>query len=474
MHPHNLQHKSLVPTVLLLALLLVGGTMNRVSAQEVAVNDSVYLFSGETVEIDLLANDNLQYCESTSYYAVLLSEDCSDGTVALDDSGKLQYTPTASMMNGLASDTDHLTYMVVYDESSSIGEVHLKYAPELMCELTTCVWPGDSDMTGQANASDLLSIGLGYGTSGPPRNAVTSEWVGQLSQDWGMELDGTANIDYKHADCNGDGAINIADVASISQNYEENSVLGSSLDESAELPISFEVLNESPIEAGDSVWIGVRIGDGINAVPNLYGISLRLNYDQTLVQEGSSHFEFTNSFLTTESMCISLSEKTATGFDAAISRTNKIGTDGTGIIGILGFVMEEVLIGKTQTIVDFDLTFEAVMMLNEKGAAILANPENLHLEFESLFAGLTDQMLSNSLQAYPNPAIGSEVQVSWLEREVLSINLMSTQGQNLLQVVPSKGDRNISMNIAGIPQGIYLLHLRSEEGTAVRRISILN
>lgn len=471
MHPHILVSRSWVLCVL--TAVLAGTCMNQANAQEVAVNDSIYLFSGETVEIDLLANDNLQYCDSQSYYVVLLSDGCQGDAIEFDQSGKLLYTPSAEMVDGTGSDLDHFSYMVVFDENSSTGDVVMKYAPELMCELNTCVWPGDADMTGQANASDLLAIGLSYGTFGPPRADTSSEWEGLLADDWEMELEGSNGVDYKHADCNGDGSISIADIESISANYEENSVLGSSLDSSADLAISLEVLNESSIEAGDSVWIGVRVGDGINPVTNLYGISFRIDYDQALVKEGSSNFQFVNSFFNTEAMCISLSESTAAGFDGAISRTNSIGADGTGIIGILGFVMEEVLIGKTQTTIDFDLNFSSVMMLNEKGAPIQASPKNLHLEFESSFAGLNDEVLASSLSAYPNPARGSELQISWEEREVISVDLISTQGQNLVRVLPAKGDRNLSMNIADIHTGFYLLQLRSNEGIAVRRIAVL-
>ena len=86
------------------------------------------------------------------------------------------------------------------------------------CE-TDCVWPGDADQSGRVDKDDILEIGVGAGHSamGANRNPVSYDWIPQHAEEWDNAfIDGT---NYKHADCNGDGAISPSDAILLDQNY---------------------------------------------------------------------------------------------------------------------------------------------------------------------------------------------------------------------------------------------------------------
>ncbi|MEO1713111.1 MAG: hypothetical protein AAFU60_07230, partial [Bacteroidota bacterium] len=81
------------------------------------------------------------------------------------------------------------------------------------------VWPGDADANNIAQHYDLLNIGIAYGLEGEPRDFVSIDWNGFSADDWALEfLSGT---NYKHADANGDGLVDLNDVDAILENYNE-------------------------------------------------------------------------------------------------------------------------------------------------------------------------------------------------------------------------------------------------------------
>ena len=74
------------------------------------------------------------------------------------------------------------------------------------------VWPGDTDANGTVAAADLLSIGSRFGVSGPARSDEGYAWAPVVAPFWDDPV-GT------HADANGDGEVDEADVLAVGVNY---------------------------------------------------------------------------------------------------------------------------------------------------------------------------------------------------------------------------------------------------------------
>ena len=74
------------------------------------------------------------------------------------------------------------------------------------------VWPGDTDANGTVAAADLLSIGSRFGVSGPARQDEGYPWAPVVAPFWDDPV-------ATHADANGDGEVDEADVLAVGVNY---------------------------------------------------------------------------------------------------------------------------------------------------------------------------------------------------------------------------------------------------------------
>jgi hypothetical protein len=78
----------------------------------------------------------------------------------------------------------------------------------------TVVWPGDADKNGSVNVTDCFLTAAGYGATGPSRNPSSSMWAAQNGNYWVTHVNfKNFPINYAHLDANGDGAVNLFDVA---------------------------------------------------------------------------------------------------------------------------------------------------------------------------------------------------------------------------------------------------------------------
>ncbi len=77
------------------------------------------------------------------------------------------------------------------------------------------VWPGDADNDGTVTVFDLFLAASGYGRTGPARTSPGSNWQGYAAGElWGTStLYRQATVNNVYLDANGDGVVNLFDVA---------------------------------------------------------------------------------------------------------------------------------------------------------------------------------------------------------------------------------------------------------------------
>ncbi len=79
------------------------------------------------------------------------------------------------------------------------------------------VWPGDINYDGVVDQYDILFFGSAYGNTGPFRPDASTEWTAQTGPGWAQaQMNG---VNFKHADCNGDGKIDLYDPFAIEDNF---------------------------------------------------------------------------------------------------------------------------------------------------------------------------------------------------------------------------------------------------------------
>jgi len=74
-----------------------------------------------------------------------------------------------------------------------------------------CIRPGDMNADGKVNVEDVIYYGLHYGDCGFEREDQGIDWRNYSGLDWGSSLFSNENVDMKHADCNGNGCVDLAD-----------------------------------------------------------------------------------------------------------------------------------------------------------------------------------------------------------------------------------------------------------------------
>jgi hypothetical protein len=77
------------------------------------------------------------------------------------------------------------------------------------------VWPGDANANGTVNLDDFYLVSSGYGATGPARGSVSTLWAAQpAGNNWASTASYKGvNVNRKYLDANGDGVVNLLDVA---------------------------------------------------------------------------------------------------------------------------------------------------------------------------------------------------------------------------------------------------------------------
>ncbi len=315
----------------------------------------------------------------------------------------------------------------------------------------SCVWPGDANNDLEANQYDLLSIGLNYGYSGPKRDSVSIMWLGQSGTEWATwQTNGANNM---HADCNGDGTVDLTDVAAIDSNFAYSHPYQMKKQKSGN-DLTFEVLTTN-IYPGATVEVAIVAGDSANVT--MYGIGWQLGMNTKAVDMSTVTTTFANSWL---------------------------GTQGNDL---LGFSQTDVALGK----VNMSTVRNDHTMKTNKGEIARvtftidadANGEDLSLELTT-FGGVTNTgdtvpftsggndsivvtgIINNigetkSIKVYPNPTSGDiAFSLPSAYGDVFDIKIYNSLSQVVYQERNSNGGV-VKLDLGNVADGMYSIYINS-------------
>lgn len=253
--------------------------------------DTAYEFDDGLVEIRLTAIDGgcsdtyRRWIEVEPELVLTLTDTVHCGPALTLDAGlsgyRYRWTDAQGVTLGEAqrlrltsSGEYELTVTNACDEEESVDfEVTLQ---------ADCVWPGDVNADGYVDMIDFLLLGQLHGQTGPPRPGASTAYTSQLSPDWTGSFPAShpwaAGINYKHADCDGDGQIDAyLDGAVIRQ----NAVLPPTLAPNAVSgPISLSLeADATQVWAGDSIGFTIKLGLADSSlIQQGYGVAFSMNY----------------------------------------------------------------------------------------------------------------------------------------------------------------------------------------------------
>ena len=394
---------------------------------------------------------------------------CSGDSIQFQAFGGISYAwfpaiglSTAVVANPSAAPVANTTYTVVIHYSANCPDT--SFTVNVVVD-QNCVWPGDANDDGIADNLDVLAIGIGYGISGFTRPNASTNWEGQPSPDWLLQLAGGANL--KHVDCDGSALIDSSDVSAISLNYGlTHQKSGGSPEKMIDPDLYLEFPQDS-FSTGDTVTGTINLGTVTTPVSNIYGIAFSLLYDQNIIDSGSIHIDFTNSWIAPASR-VSLAKDVfaASRVDIGHSRTDHNNVSGYGVLADVSFVIQDNIDGKDFLILPFEIQFEDVTAIDKDEA-----PLNLSANGDTLFvkdeiSGITPADAQHNVRIFPNPASGEITILS--DFAIAEYSLMDLAGKEIIYKKVGNNHRH-SIDMSVLEPGSYFVNLKSADHYTICR-----
>ena len=323
------------------------------------------------------------------------------------------------------------------------------------------VWPGDVNYDGFVDMDDLMILGITAGATGPSRWNATTEWTPQYVTDWSDTV--VTGVNFKHADTDGNGLVDILDTLAIVMNYGQTRNAEKSNKERSKVGNDLYV---NPLEVmlinNQQVQIPLYLGSTANLINNLYGLRFSLEIDEEILMGETVKIDFNNTWLgqlNVDTWAIHQHQAENGTTDFGITHADQTMASGGGLLGMINFSLNEPLeAGET---IYFNLSLS-----NLKAHTIDLEPiELLSDTYEiSIVNSLTgvSNPLTQAVAIFPNPSNG--VFTIKNLRPGMEIKLFTLSSVLVLNQRVTSVEEQISLNTPGV----YIIELKENE-TVLRK-----
>ncbi len=382
------------------------------------------------------------------------------------------YTPPADQVTN-----DEVDLYFYTDAGSQLVRLEIDVTPapgtdDPYC-VTECVWPGDANHDGQVNVSDLLPMGYCVGETGPARNNGSTDWYGQYGTDWGLTI-GNTDVDFKHIDADGDGAITAADTAAIMAAYgKQHSIIAKPTPAPSVQPLYFIPRNLDP-QPGDLVVIDIIFGTKANPVLDANGLTFSVNYNAAIVEPGSVSINFDeSSWLHYDAPTVGLvANPFENRLDAGLTRTIGRGASGHGTVGTLSFIIIEDIDGARpgdEINVNTNISNPTTMNSNGEMVGLTVYDPTLSINFKE-----PSKQKEDDLVAFPNPTADRINLHLNGNDEILEVEMFTLTGQKLYHNAAVNSNRyQIDVTGTQFANGMYLIRAKTGEGLITKKVQIM-
>lgn len=330
------------------------------------------------------------------------------------------------------------------------------------------VWPGDCNYDLVANMADVLHIGIGYNTTGAQRPSATNGWYAQPMTDWNQNFIG---CNYKHADADGNGVINVNDTVPVSQNYGLTHPYSfvPQTQVNASTPVLQLVASYDTCGLQTLVNVDIRLGTPSIPVDSLYGIAFRISMDANLIDTTLTSMNFGGSWLgTVSSNMISFLKpfRSAGVMDACEVRSNQQNVyGGSGSIGSFQIVTTDNLSGIS--VLHLNVSNVTAVTLDETIIPLALVADSVIID-PAVISGISEHENLAGFHLYPNPA-NEEVFVNTTtagaEITVLDLLGRTVAAQKALSL-------NTRIATGELNTGVYLVRVKQGNAVQTQKLTI--
>ncbi len=439
-------------------------------AQIVAVDDVIILTTPITenlIPINILSNDEIP----DSAIVLIIPTEPTYGLAHWNSfTNTMFYVPFEFGEEVFVDQFDYTIHICYVNSSDTLYTNTATVTIKTDCP-KDCVWSGDANLDGRANVWDLLPIGLAYGAEGPTRGVTNDLWIPQQGNDWidSLEVIEGKFVNYKHMDTNGDGIIDGQDVHPIDLNYGMIHAKKGPEKNDADFAILLEFLSDS-VSIGDTVTANIKLSESGDTT-NIYGLAFSIKHN--VEDSGTMEINFPPSFIGDDENTISLQKNLGNGrLEAAITRTDKQNTGGSGVFGVLTFVMEDFIDGKKKAAVqDIVIDVLEVIAVDQSGVEVPIVGIGDEVVVEDTSTGIESQIIDYPLNFYPNP-VQKTLFVHLENLQTTHIEILNLVGEKVLFQEIASNQKTIELSLEGFNSGIYFLQLNTKQGIISKRILI--
>lgn len=324
------------------------------------------------------------------------------------------------------------------------------------CNVDT-VWPGDANADFIVNNYDVLNIGIANNTSGIVRPGATTNWTAQYCSNW---VDTFINgINYKHADCDGNGTVNNTDLGVVTLNYGQFHLKNENIGryKTRGLPDLFFDTNGLQAIPGTTLQIPVHLGVLASPMNNIYGIAGKILVSNTL----SNNITLSNptSWLGVAANSF-LFQKNIGGYNATdftLVRNNQQQINGYGQIATLEVPIDaSAIVGS-----DLILQFANLKLIDANGNEI----SDYNVLNDTLKISWPTQInpieTNNKIAVYPNP-ISNILTIENLDPALSNyqINIVNVTGNSIYNCTLAEKKKII--NTESFSKGMYFIQIKNE------------
>jgi hypothetical protein len=314
-------------------------------------------------------------------------------------------------------------------------------------------WPGDANDDNIANNFDLLNIGLAYGTEGPSRPTQGIEWIGLVAEDWTITFENEVN--FKHADCNGNGVVSDGDIEAILLNYDQThgEVNGfEPVTPTDDDPAFFVDLPESEdIEFGVPFSAPIILGTDAQPLEDIYGIAFTINFDPEIINPSSIEISYDPSWIGAQPINLIKMDKTKAAegkVEIAISRIDQNNVSGFGEIAAFIGIIDDIA-GKQ----DMTVEISHVMAIKNNEVRI---PLRTPVQTVELVTNVKEWTNDTKVNIYPNPTTDRIFIKTSDNSPIEFVEILDVNGRVIQRIEQPEND----LSLDNFTSGMYILHTK--------------
>lgn len=343
---------------------------------------------------------------------------------------------------------------------------------------TDYVMPGDANGDSKANVYDLLNIGIGHYAAGVPRPNATSDWTPQFAPEWPLDVAGAVN--YKHLDCDGNGAVNALDADVILEHYTPiDTVEILSTVAAPPLWISFpmdtvfmDVDNPQQLE----ITADLMLGTSLQPALGIYGLAFALRYPEFVDHNLSANYDGASMFGINHMLWLPKDIHSRRQLDVGLARTNGQAVSGYGRIAQLTFrsdfiIIIDIIDRTDQHVMPFRIPINGLIAIDEFGNEKLISvvqQDTLWIKMTGI-TGTKAPHLEDVVSVYPNPSEGFTM-VKAKNLHLNRVEVVNTLGR-VIRTQACSGE-TARIDLQDCPPGVYNLRIYTEEGLVEKRVVV--